>query len=181
MSSKNVTEPGYTIPGKYRYGSAFDDDSKKKEPGPSEYRLIDLNTIKKKDSSYSIIFRHKEPASREVKPAPGEYILPSTLEKKAHIIGTATRQPLYNEACCKLGPGEYKVYSSIGKMIESKQETIPVISFTKDSRFKQKKPESVQLHTKPLTCLGKQVVSKFKTGPSATMSGRTKFGSYFGW
>lgn len=147
-------------------------------PGPGEYPLDDSNDL----PSYSLRFRTKIKTDFDRKPGPNSYKLPSTLDDHSYTIGYSERPPLWEGSAGLIGPGEYPLRGAVGKQVVSNYETLPSYSFQKDGKQDKPKVKGGPIYEiKYPTAIGKQLLSKYKTMPSVSLSGRTAFGSIYGW
>lgn len=167
--------------GREVFGTEVIDKDAARRPGPGEYPYDDTYNMPT-PPSYTFQKRYKPPKDLDRRPGPNEYKLPSTLTDKTYTIGSGERPPLWQSSTGMLGPGEYPIPGSCGKQVESKMETLPLYSIPQAGQTKSKIPKGGPIYElKYQSAIGKQLMSKYKNAPQISLSGRTAFGSIYGW
>lgn len=177
VESDRPNSPSYTISGRELFGTFLNDINAAHRPGPGEYRQDPIN----KPSSPQYTMQHKPHPMRDAsrRPGPGQYKIPSTLDTHAAIFDQQTRPTIFDAHANVIGPGEYKTGESIGIQTESVKPTEPIYSIPRAPRSTFRGMQDPYYKTKIQSALGKQVLSKYKTGPKYSLSGRFAFGSIY--
>ncbi|CAM9272070.1 unnamed protein product [Discosporangium mesarthrocarpum] len=193
--------PSFTMRGREKFGSPdlkAIDRTTQMEPGPGHYNARVINLMEPCAPRYTFP-KDSGPATKEKahrSPGPGRYKIPTAVgkqvlsTKRSHNgvgFGTGNRPDLLMQSTVDVGPGEYSVPGATGeRQIDSRKITRGGIKFSRAQRSgnsisqEDEAPGPGNYSLPPGIC-GRSSASPYRSAPAATLSGREKFGSPFGW
>lgn len=184
--------PSCSISGREKFGSTADLNASAKFPGPGDYATNIINPRERVAPSYSLGKKWSPTAGEKKFPGPGAYETPSTIGRtvlstqKSNPVSSfpkVERKPLRTSSAADVGPGQYAVVvESVGRQAVSTISSAAAFSFGTESRNKTSGLVSDLNGSKyydPRSSVGTQVESTYRSAPKCSMSGRTKFGSFF--
>ncbi|CAM9167508.1 unnamed protein product, partial [Sphacelaria rigidula] len=200
-SSVIRSPPSYTMRGREKFGSPdlkAIDRTCQMEPGPGHYKIAIVNPQEDHAPKYTFP-KDVGPTAREKghrAPGPGHYNIPTGVgkqvlsTKRSHNgvgFGTGNRPDLLVQSTADVGPGEYTVPGATGeRQIDSRKCSNGGAKFSKAPRMGKRgsledvAPGPGNYRLPPGIC-GRGAASPYRSAPAATLSGREKFGSPFGW
>eukprot|EP00903_Cladosiphon_okamuranus_P008057 g7771.t1 len=200
-SSMIRSPPSFTMRGREKFGSPdlkAIDRTCQMEPGPGHYKMAIVNPQEDNAPKYTFpkdtgaevrenVVRAPGPGHYNIHPGVGKQVL-STKRSHAGVgFGTGNRPDLMVQSTADVGPGEYSIPGSTGeRQVDSRKCNKSGAKFSKAPRMGKSgsledlAPGPGNYRLPPGIC-GRGAASPYPSAPAATLSGREKFGSPFGW
>lgn len=190
--STRASSPLYTCRSREKFMSLYDVTGTSSMPGPNTYAPEKHSLPRSKTQpKYSMGKRYRQKLERSQTPGPGSYRTRGSMG--AQEISTKVTEQSYRfskgrgakkdgkAVTDSPGPGKYKLRGTLQTQSESRTKTQPAYSFGKAKRPSPtgRRAQDTSLVVLP-DSFGRQVLSRTRSSPSATMSGRTAFGNPFG-
>ncbi|KAG1703601.1 hypothetical protein DVH05_007545 [Phytophthora capsici] len=175
--------PSCSIAGREKFGSTADLTTSARQPGPGDYTSDIVNPRERAAPSYSLGKKWSSTGGDERIPGPGAYEASTTIGRtvlstqKSNPVSSfpkVERKPLHASSTADVGPGQYAVVvESVGRQAVSTVASGASYSFGTESRSKtDHSTTGGSRYYDPVSSVGTQVESTYRTAPKCSMSGR---------